>query len=144
MTDTKSNIPTWFWVVASLALIWDLMGVMAFIQTVTMTPETLATMSPAEQALYQQTPAWTNIIFAIATIGSVLGCVALLLKKAFASILFIISFIAILIQMGYAFFIVDSTAGFGPGGIIMPIMVIVIGFLLILFSKKATSTGWIT
>ncbi len=142
MSDTNSNVPIWFWLVASLALIWNLIGVMAFIHAVIMTPETLATMSQAEQALYHKTPPWINIIFAIATIGSLLGCVALLLKKSFATSLFIISFIAILIQMGNAFFLVDSTEGFGPNGIIMPILIIVVAFLLILFSKKATENGW--
>ncbi len=140
---TTGNIPTWFWILSALALVWDLMGIMAFFQTVTMSPATLATMSQAEQELYHKTPAWTNIVFAIATIGSMLGCIALLFRKAFATTLFIISFIAILIQMGYAFFMVDSFDGFGPGGILMPVMITVVGLLLIFFSKKATEKGWI-
>lgn len=142
-SDSTSHIPYWFWIVASLALVWNIMGVMAFVRTITLTSETLSVMSLAEQELYQKTPAWMNIIFAIATIGSALGCIALLLKKAVASYFFMVSFIAILIQMGNAFFIMDSTEGFGPGGIIMPILIIIVGFLLIVFSKKATADGWI-
>ena len=137
------KVPTWFWVVSGLALLWNAMGVMAFIQFMLMTPESMAEMSEAQQNLHKDTPIWANIAFAFAVIGGLLGCLFILLKKKFALYILIISFIAILIQMYNAFFIMDSFAVFGPGGTIMPIMVIVIAALLIWFAKFSTSKTWL-
>ncbi|NNC97213.1 MAG: hypothetical protein HKN88_03985 [Gammaproteobacteria bacterium] len=75
MTETN-KLPMWFWVVAVLALIWNLLGLGAFLSTaVLMSPETLASMSPAEQELYANTPSWANVAFGVAVI---LVCLAVL------------------------------------------------------------------
>lgn len=41
MTD-KIKAPTWFWVIAVVALIWNLLGVAAYIMDVTMSAEDIA------------------------------------------------------------------------------------------------------
>ena len=43
--ENSSPIPTWFWVASILALVWNLMGVMAYIAQVTLTPEALAAIA---------------------------------------------------------------------------------------------------
>jgi hypothetical protein len=139
----KTAVPVYFWVVAVVALIWNLMGVMAYIDQVSMTPEILATMPEAERLLYENVPAWATGAFAIAVFGGALASILLLLKKKLAIILFIISLIGILVQMFYVFFISNSIEVFGPGEMIMPIMVIVIGIFLVWFSKSAKTKGWI-
>ena len=73
-----------------------------------------------------------------------LGSLLLILKKSWAIPVLILSLVAILIQMYNAFFIMDSFSVFGPGGLIMPIMIIVIAFLLVGLSKSAKSKGWIS
>lgn len=139
----ENNIPKWFWVVSSLALIWNLMGVMAFVQSMMMSPEALAELSEAKLELHKNTPTWANGAFAFAVIGGFLGSLLLLLKKKAALVVFIVSLIAILIQMYNAFFIMDSFSVFGPGGVIMPIMVIVIAILMIVFAKVSINKVWI-
>lgn len=135
-------IPSWFKVAAILAVIWNLLGVMAFIGQMSMTPEMLAELPQAEQDLYATTPIWATIAFAIAVFSGALGSVALLMKKTFSYSLFIISFIAVLVQMFHSFFISNSFAVFGPGGMIMPIMVIAIALFLVRFSAKAINNQW--
>ncbi len=135
--------PMWFIIVAVLAVIWDAMGVMAYITTMTISAEDMAEMTQAEQAIHNATPAWANGAFAIAVFGGLIGSLLLLLKKSWALPLLIISLLAILVQMYNAFFIMDSYAVFGPGGIIMPIMVIVIAILLVWLAKSAKSKNWI-
>ena len=66
--------PTWFMVVAVLLLVWNLLGVMAYIMQVTMSPETLAALPDAQRQLYENTPAWATAAFAIAVSGGALGC----------------------------------------------------------------------
>ncbi len=133
----------WFIIVAVLAVIWDAMGVMAYINTMTITAEGMAKMTEAEQAIHNATPAWANGAFAIAVFGGLIGSLLLLLKKSLALPVLILSLVAILVQMYNAFFIMDSYAVFGPGGTIMPIMIIVIAMLLVWLAKSAKSKNWI-
>ena len=73
-----------------------------------------------------------------------LGALLLLLKKKIASTFFILSFIGIIIQMTYGLLISENTNGYGPLGLIMPLMIIVIGGYLIWYSKKAAEHRWLS
>lgn len=143
-SENSSVIPTWFWIASILALVWNLLGVIAYIQQVTLTPEALAAMAETERALYENTPAWANAAFAIAVFGGALGSLLMLIKKALAESIFIVSLIAVLVQMSSAFFIMDSFAEFGPGVVIMPIIVIAIACLLVWFARSSKEKSWIS
>lgn len=137
------KIPMWFIVVAALAIVWEAMGVMAYIQTLTMTADDLFKLPSAEQTLINTTPEWANAAFAIAVFSGFIGALMLLLKKSIAIPFLVLSLLAVLAQMYNAFFIMDSFAVFGPGGVIMPIMVIVIAILLVWLAHSAKSKQWI-
>ncbi|WNC67289.1 hypothetical protein RI845_12245 [Thalassotalea nanhaiensis] len=128
MTNTSTNIPKWFTVVAVLALLWNLMGVMAFLQDPGATPAT---------------PIWVTMAFAFAVFGGALGCLLLLLKQALAKIILIISLASVLVQMFHAYFISNAWEVFGPGGAIMPVMVIVIAIYLVWLSQMAMQKSWL-
>lgn len=140
---TSTKPATWFWIVSVIALLWNLMGVIAYIMHVTMTPEALNALPEQERALYTDVPVWATAAFAVAVWGSTLGCILLLIRRKLATPVLVISFIAILIQMIHSLFISNSIAVYGPGGMVMPIMVVAIGFYLIIFSRQATSKGWL-
>ena len=141
---TETNKPaTWFWVVSAIALVWNLMGVMAYLSQVMMSPEALQALPENERALRAATPVWATSAFAIAVWGGTLGCLALLLRRKLATPILILSFVGVLVQMGHAFFMSKSFEVYGPGGMVMPIMVLVAGALLIWFSRKATEKGWL-
>ena len=143
--STSINKPaSWFWIVSVISLLWNLMGVMAYIMHVTMTPEALQALPVEEQALYTNVPAWATAAFAVAVWGSTLGCILLLLRKKWATPVFVISFAAIVVQMIHQLFISKSIEVYGPGqGYSMPIMIIVIGAFLIWYSRKTTALGWL-
>ncbi len=140
---TSVKPPTWFWIVSGIALVWNLMGVMAYIAQVTMSAEALQALPENERELYTSLPTWATSAFAVAVWGSALGCLLLLMRKKLAAILLIVGFVGILVQLYHSFFISNSIAVYGPGGMVMPIMVLIIGLLLILFSRKATANGWL-
>ena len=82
MTTTEQTKPTTsFWVISTIALLWNLLGVMSFFMQVFISPEALDVLPEAERALYDSSPAWMNVAFAIAVFGGALGCVGLLIKK---------------------------------------------------------------
>lgn len=73
-----------------------------------------------------------------------LGCIALAFKKAIALPILGISLVGVLVQMFHAFVIVNSFEVYGPGGAIMPIMVVVVAFYLVWLANNAKNKNWIT
>jgi len=73
-----------------------------------------------------------------------LGSAALFIRKAFALVLFIISLMAVAVQMFHSFFISNSFEVFGPGGLIMPVMVVTIAIALIGLANMAKTKQWIS
>jgi len=142
-TGDISNSPTWFKVIAGLALVWNLMGVMAFFMQITMTEEMIAKLPEVEQIMYHSTPLWYTIAFAIAVFAGAIGCLMLLLKNKLACPLFFLSFLAVLVQMFHSFVLSDAWDVYGPGGAIMPAMIVLIAIGLMVFSRKSRRKGWI-
>ena len=141
--DQEIKPPKWFWIVSVLALLWNIMGVMAYLKNAFMSVEDLEKLTQAERLLYESQPAWATAAFAIAVWGGTLGCIALLLRKKWARPVFLISLIGIVVQLVYAFFLSNSFEVYGPGAVAMPIIVALIGILLVFFSGKAQNKGWI-
>ncbi|NND95340.1 MAG: hypothetical protein HKN45_10775 [Flavobacteriales bacterium] len=142
MSTTK--VPTWFKVVAVLALLWNLMGLVAFFFDLQMTPEQMAELHPAMQEAYQNSPSWNWIAYGIAVVCGVLGSIMLLLRKRSATLLFGLSLLGILIQNFYTFLMVQLYQQMGGGAYVMPILVVVIGIYLYLLSRRAMRSNWIT
>jgi hypothetical protein len=131
--------PIWFWIVSVLALIWNGLGVMAYLGRAFATEEMIAALPEEQQAEFLvEYPAWYTAAFAIAVFAGALGCLALLLRKKWAYTLFVLSALGAIIQHVYLFLNVDMPS------LIMPIMVIVVCLLLIWLAKSATTKGWIS
>jgi hypothetical protein len=131
--------PIWFWIVSVLALIWNGLGVMAYLGRAFATEEMIAALPEEQQAEFLvEYPAWYTAAFAIAVFAGALGCLALLLRKKWAYTLFVLSALGAIIQHVYLFLNVDMSS------LIMPIMVIVVCLLLIWLAKSATTKGWIS
>jgi hypothetical protein len=143
MSETnKRTAPTWFMIVAVVLLVWNFMGVMAYIVQVTMTPEALAALPEAQRQLHESTPAWATAAFAIAVNGGALGCLLLVLKRNLAGLFLQVSLAGVIVQMFHAFFMSKSFEGFGPGDLVMPVMVIVIAIYLVILAAKAKVKRW--
>ena len=139
MTDLSTNKPPiWFWIIAVIALIWNGMGVMAYLVRAFMTDEMIAAIPEEQQAEYLiEHPAWYTAAFALAVFCGALGCLALLLRKKWAYMLFLISFVAATIQQVYIMVTIEEASP------IMPIMIIVVCAFLVWFSKMSTAKGWL-
>ncbi|MBB1409980.1 hypothetical protein [Pseudoalteromonas sp. SG44-17] len=135
--------PHWLKSVAWAALIWNFLGVIAFIMQMLMTPDMISILPIEQQAAYSNTPIWSTIAFATAVFGGVLGCILLLLKKAIARVLFALSLAGIFIQQFYNFIVINSIELLGASAVFMPIFVVVIAIILLLLSHKGKQQGWL-
>lgn len=82
-TTSTWNTPRWFWVTATLGLLWNIFGVIQFLSTVGGTRESLMRggMTSPQAELYIQLPLWMTVSFAVGVFGGVMGSILLLLRK---------------------------------------------------------------
>ncbi len=142
-TVTKPN--TAFWIIAVLALLWNLIGVFFWIsENFLMTEEIKATLPPEQLELVNDAPTWGVIVYAIATIGALIASILLLMRKRLAIALFGISLLAILILQGYYIFAMDTVGKMGPlEALLMPLIVIAVAIFEYFYSKGAARNGWL-
>ena len=140
--ETNKQSPKWFMVVSAVLLVWNLLGVMAYIAQVTMGPEALAAMPDEQRQLIENTPAWATAAFAVAVNFGVLGCLLLLLKRNLAGLFLQLSLAGVVVQMFHSFFMSKSFEVYGPGGLVMPVLVIVIAIYLVTLAARAKAHRW--
>jgi hypothetical protein len=133
--STTTKAPVWLLIVSILALLWNLMGLSAFAYDMTMTPERMAELPETMHGYYDGSVPWWNwAAYGLAVIAGVLGCIMLLMKKQWATLLFSLSLIGILIQNVWTFLFSDMAEVMGSEIYFMPTLVITIGILLLLLS----------
>lgn len=139
----KVKAPTWFLVIAIIMVIWNLMGVSAFIMDAMMTEEAIAALPDAERELYGKFPLWTKIAYFLAVFGGTLGAIGLVAKKKWAKPVLIISLIGVVVQMFHSLFIAGSMEVYGPGSLAMPIMVVLFSILQVWMANHGIKKGWL-
>ena len=140
MTETKKPTAL-FWVIAIVALVWNIFGVLAYLGQAFMTEETLKMLPTAEQELYAATPSWVTAAFAIAVWFGLLGAIALLIKKRFAYPLFLLSLLGVIGQQVYSYFLSDTLEVYGNQAIIMPVIVLILSIVFVWYSKMSIQEG---
>lgn len=116
------------------------MGVVAYLGQAYMTDEILNKLPEADQEWYNNVPAWVTAAFAIAVFAGFIACIGLLLRKKWAVSLFVLSFIGVLVQQIYNFFIQDFVELTGQR-LYMPIIVVIIAGFLMWYSKGLKEKG---
>lgn len=136
--------PTWFKILAVVALLWNLLGCFAFAMDLRLAPEDVARLPESQQALYAARPGWAVAATAVAVIGGALGCIGLLLGRKWAFILLLLSLFGILVQDYGLFVLVDGATLAGPVAVVMQSIVLIVGIGLVVLSRKGMARGWLT
>jgi hypothetical protein len=131
-TARASRIPTWFWIVALLALAWEAFGAYTY---------TSQSMIPDGQRVgdYATMAAWQWGVFATAVWSGVAGAVALLLKSRWAVALLLLSLLAAVVQYGHA----ALNGGISSQAFPIAVAVLVVGVVLVIISSRARRAGWL-
>ena len=83
------------------------------------------------------------IAFGAATIGGVLGCLLLLMRKSLVFPVLIVSLLGVLAQMAYMFFLSNVFELQGKASMVMPIMITLTAMGLCWFSRVSTQQRWL-
>ena len=86
----SSKMGTSFWAIGIAGLLWNILGLVIYYAQMTATHASLAdNYSPAQVQYLLNIPTWVSGAHGLAVTAGVLGCIALLLRKAVSKILFI-------------------------------------------------------
>lgn len=134
--------PAWFWIVAVLALLWELFGVASYLMHVEVLPG--GEMSEAERTLMESSPTWVTALFAIAVFSGLLGALGLVMRKSWARSLLLLSLVAVVIQFGAWLFLTEAIEVLGPSVFVMPAIIVLVAILLVWVASTGVKRGWLT
>ena len=141
---SEAKAPVWFWIVAILLVLWEAMGCYACISQIKLGAAAMGPVDAWSLRYYAALPVWYNWVYAVATFGGLLGGLALLLRDKRTSILFWISFAAVIVMFSYAFAATDLIAHKGLARVLpFPIFIAAVGAFSIWFTRFADGRGWI-
>jgi hypothetical protein len=130
-----------FRIISTLALLWNALGIVTWLMTVTMSDAALAALPEAEQELYTNVPAGVTVSYAVAVFGGTVGSIGLLLRRAWAVPILGLSLAGILLQMGHALLASQLLAVKGAGAAVLPLLIVVVAALLLWYAVRARSRG---
>jgi len=136
MTTTKP--PFLYWIIGALALIWNGLGILAYLTKAFITRDMIDALPQEQQAEYLVNyPACYTAVFAIAVFAGFFGSLTFLIRKKFAYILFLVSALCAIIQHIYIFMNIEVKS------FIMPILVLVVCVFLVVYTKFGINKNWI-
>lgn len=138
-----SSPPKWYMPVTIAALLWNLLGCLAYLSDVVLTPDDIAKMSADLQELYASRTAWAVAATAIAVWGGAAGSLGLILRKTWALPLLIASLAGILVQDFGLFVLTNAASVAGPAAFVTQGIVFVVGIGLVMLARSAKAQGWI-
>jgi hypothetical protein len=139
MNSTTKPTPI-YWLISILALLWNCIGIVAYLGQAYMTDEALKMLPETNQLYFSNIPAWVTAAFALAVFGGFFGCLGLLFKKKWAYFLFILSLLALLVHQTYNVFIQDFIEMTGDQ-MILPLLTFIVASYLVYFSKQKVELG---
>ena len=139
--SSSRSPPTWFRIVALLAVLWNAFGVAMYLSSVGIFGDPMAGLTEAERAAASSIPSWITGAFAIGTFAGLLGSLGLALRMDWAVPVFIVSLVALLVLEGWIVFFSGALEIFG---IAVPIMVSAGAILLGWVAVHARQRGWLS
>ncbi|CAM3853493.1 hypothetical protein [Litorimonas haliclonae] len=139
---TVVKTPIWFWLLGIVFLVWNLFGVMNYLSGVMATPEGLATQGYTEDqiAFLLDAPSYYMTIFALAVWPGLIGAILFLLRKSWATKVFLFSLVFILLSL-IIDFIGGTFAVLGGAYLGIMIFVTIMGFVQYFVSRNLASKG---
>lgn len=135
--------PFWFWIISILAFLWNLVGAGNYLAQEMMTDEAKTLLTSQQLKLIEETPTWLTVVFAIAVSSGVIASIGLLGRKKWAKRLFLVSLLAVILQMSYATMATKTVEVYGIAALIMAIVITVVATLLYYFATYAINKKWL-
>lgn len=130
-----------FWIVATLILLWNVIGDIAYLSQASADLAALALHDPVQARALAAMPTWAWSAYAVAVWGGTLGAVLLLLRRKEAWWLFALSTLAVVVQFGWSFLGFPMIAEKGWSSAAFPLVIFVIALASTLFARAKAADG---
>lgn len=145
MADSgRAAFPKYYWVVAGLAVLWNLFGCAQYFMQISMTADDIAKLTEAQRALVSWQPDWLNVVFAGAVFAGLAGAIGLLIRRQWAVRALGISALLIAVMFGYILGLSNAIADMGFGQAAgFPIFIFLAGLAQYWFARSSWARGWL-
>jgi len=137
------KVPWHFWLVGVLALLWNAVGAFNYSATQFRLEFYMSQFTEEQLAYFYGFPAWADAAWAVGVWGSVLGSLALLIRKDWAQWLFGLSIVGMFVS--FANMYVLSPEGMeiagGAGPVAFSIVIVVIAVALFVYAGAMKRKG---
>ena len=138
---TKPVVPAWYWGAAIAALLFELAGALLFANSLTLDPATL----PLDQrAVFDATPQWMTIAWAVAMAAGLIGAVGLMLRRRFAEPALLVSLIAVAVQFSGIFLVRQLRELTPEDHLLVPVVILVLAYAFWQTAKLAHRRRWLS
>lgn len=141
-TTVSAAKPTYFWLIAILIFIWNLLGVIHYLNSVNATVESLVApgMTIEQAEFFLNVPSYFFAVFALGVWSGILGAVLLLLRKVWAVQVFLFSAVTVIVS-----FVLDAVHGsfsvLGASYMVIMIVVLILALFAAWYSKRMKACG---
>jgi hypothetical protein len=139
---TAATSPRWLTWVGILFLLWNLMGVGAFVSQWTMSAADIAALPQIQRDLWVSMPGWAWAAYVIGVSAGTLGAIGLILRNWWAALAFAFSLIAILIQFSYPFLLARGEQS-DISMLAFPMFIVVMAVVQWQLSRHWQRKGWL-
>ena len=141
---SNGGTPKHLWVIGIIALLWNAVGAFDYLMTQTRNEEYMAQFTPEQLEFFYGFPTWVHALWAIAVWGGVLGVILLLMRKALAVPVFLVSFVAMCLTAIQNFALSNGLEVMGQAGLIFTVVIFLIALGLWLYSRAMQKCGVLT
>lgn len=135
------TVPKGLRIAGAIALLWNLLGCVAFAMDLMITPDDLQRMDAAQRALYEARPMWSVIATGVAVGAGALGSLALMLGRRWALALLVASLAGVVVQdIGMAIVARDLVE---PAAVVLQALVLVVAIGLVWLARRGVARGWL-
>lgn len=139
--SARPTVPAWFWALAVGALLFEGAGALLFANSLTLDPATL----PLDQrAIYEATPQWMTIAWAVAIGTGLIGAVGLILRRRFAEPALLLSVIAVAVQFSGIFLVRQLRELTPEEHLLVPVVILVLAYAIWQAAKLSRRKGWLS
>jgi hypothetical protein len=141
--SSGAKVPWHLWLVGIVGVLWNAFGCVDYTMTALQGEVWLRQMgmTDAQITSYEAMPAWMTAVWAIGVWGAMLGTVLLLLRKKLAMPVFVISLIAYVGSLVYAYALSDQAATMPDGTWIMQAVILVGCLFFVWYSRMMAQRG---
>lgn len=133
----------WYWIVAIFFLLWNFMGLGAFLAELSDPSTVTASFTTEQLAMYNDRPWWYMPNFGMAVVCGTFACVLLLFKRKLALAFAVISLIAVSISTLYEVFMAGTWETMDAFAKAFTALIVIMDVLLVFFTRMAYRRAWI-